>query len=361
MASSWPVHRIGATVLAVVVLAFAGWILQHFLLSIAWAAVLAIATWPIYVRWDERWGPARAAALLTLLVALCTALPLAWLSGIAVHEFRVLGAWLAAVDQTGLAFPEALAGLPVVVVEPLRAWWNDTLAQPSGPIGWLKPALMERLAGHSMTLKGIALNAVHRTTAFAFSLVMLFFMYRDGRGFGGALLRLIRRGCGDAWAKRVAEAPRVVRATVDGLVLVGIGVGVLVGIGGWIAGFPSPVILVVLTAAAAVIPFAAPLVFGAAALWLAGNGAVAPAIAFFAWAALVMFIADHFVRPKIIGEGARLPFWAVLFGVLGGVETFGLIGLFLGPIAMALLAEWWRAEAADWREPDAPSTRMSDE
>ena len=153
-----------------------------------------------------------------------------------------------------------------------------------------------------------------------------------------------------AWAKRVAEAPRVIRTTVDGLVLVGIGVGILVGIAGWLAGFPSPVILGLLTAAAATIPFAAPIVFGVAVLWLAANGAMISATIFLAWCGAVMFVADHFVRPKIIGDAAQLPFWAVLFGVLGGVETFGLIGLFLGPVAMALLCQWWRTEAADWSE-----------
>jgi predicted PurR-regulated permease PerM len=350
MTTVWPLHRIGATILAIVVLAFAGWILQHFLLSIAWAAVLAVATWPIYAKWEVRWGPALAATFLTIIVAVSSVIPLVWLSGVALHEFHALIAWLKVIDKTGFAFPEALARLPSIVAEPLREWWTNTLAVPNGPTEWLRPALAERLAGTSNLLKGVALSAVHRTAAFAFALIMLFFVYRDGRGFGGALLRLIRHACGDAWAMRVAEAPRVVRATVDGLVLVGIGVGVLIGIAGWIAGFPSPALLAVLTAAAATIPFAAPVIFGGAALWLAGNGVIAPAIAFLAFSGAVMFIADHFVRPNIIGEGARLPFWAVLFGVLGGVETFGLIGLFLGPIAMALLAEWWRAEAADSSE-----------
>ncbi|MEO8137221.1 MAG: AI-2E family transporter [Betaproteobacteria bacterium] len=354
MTTSWPIHRIGATVLALVVLAFAAWILQHFLLPIAWAGVLAVATWPLYVKWEARWGPGVAAAALTCVVTLCTLIPLAWLSGVAMHELHALISWLKGVDTTGFAFPEALGRLPMVVVEPLREWWNDTLALPRGPGEWLRPTLAEHVAGTQGILKGVALSAIHRVAALAFALVMLFFAYRDGRSFGGALLRLIRRTCGDAWAARVAEAPRVIRATVDGLVLVGIGVGILIGIAGWVAGFPSPVILGFLTAAAATIPFAAPVVFGGAVLWLAANGAMISAAAFLGWCALVMFVADHFVRPKIIGDAARLPFWAVLFGVLGGVETFGLIGLFLGPIAMALLSQWWRTEAADWSEPEEP-------
>jgi predicted PurR-regulated permease PerM len=351
MGESWPAHRIGATLVSVIVLAFAAWILQHFLLPIAWSGVLAVATWPLFERWERRWNSSTAAALLTGAVAFCTALPLIWLSGIALHELHAFVAWLKVVDTTGFAFPETLARLPSPLVDPMREWWSDTLAVPHGPSEWLRPALAERVAGTSALLKEVALGAVHRTAALAFALVMLFFAYRDGRDFGGALLRLIRRSCGEPWARRVAEAPRVVRATVDGLVLVGIGVGVLIGAGGWAAGFPSPVMLGLLTAAAATIPFAAPIVFGGAALWLGASGAVAAALAFLGWSGAVMFVADHFVRPKIIGDGAKLPFWAVLFGVLGGVEAFGLIGLFLGPVGMALLAQWWRAEAADWSAP----------
>ena len=351
MASTfWPIHKVGATVLAVAVLAFAAWVLQHFLLPIAWAGVLAVATWPLYLKWEPRWGRTGAAAALTCVVALCTLLPLAWLSGLALHEVHAFLSWLKSVDKTGFAFPESLARLPAMVVDPLREWWTNTLAVPQGPSEWLRPALAEHVAGNRGLLKGIALGAIHRLAALAFALVMLFFAYRDGRSFGGALLRLIRRTCGEAWAKRVGEAPRVIRATVDGLVLVGIGVGALVGIAGWLAGFPSPVILGLLTAAAATIPFGAPIVFGGAVLWLAATGTVVAATAFLAWCAIVMFVADHIVRPKIIGDAARLPFWAVLFGVLGGVETLGLIGLFLGPVAMALLCQWWRTEAGDWSD-----------
>ena len=351
MANTWPVNRIGATALAIIVLAFAAWILQRFLLSIAWAGVLAIATWPLFVKLENRWGPTVASSLATTFVAICTIIPLAWLSSVAFHEIHALIAWLKKVDETGFVFPEALARLPAFVATPLREWWENTLAVPHGPTEWLRPTVVEHLRGSSTLFRHVAGSTIHRIAALSFALVMLFFMYRDGRGFGGSLLHFIRQTCGDAWSKRVGDAPRVIRATVDGLVLVGIGVGVLIAIAGWLAGFPSPALLAVLTAAAAVVPFAAPIVFGSATLWLLANGPLLPALVFLGWSVAVLFVADHFIRPKIIGEGARLPFWAVLFGVLGGVEVFGLIGLFLGPVAMARLSEWWRTEAADWADP----------
>src|SRR5690348_12328740 len=120
MSTAWPAHRIGATALAILVLAFAAWILQHFVLSIAWAGVLAIATWPIYFRSAQRFGPSRAAGLVPAAVAACTILPLVWLSAISVHEIHAFGVWMKSVDQTGFAFPESLARLPQSVAVPLR-------------------------------------------------------------------------------------------------------------------------------------------------------------------------------------------------------------------------------------------------
>ena len=97
-----------------------------------------------------------------------------------------------------------------------------------------------------------------------------------------------------------------------------------------------------MTAVAAMIPFGAPLVFGAASLLLLAKGAALAAAIVFAFGLAVVFIADHFIRPVLIGGSTRLPFLWVLFGILGGVETWGLLGLFLGPAIMAALMLLWR-------------------
>ena len=82
-------------------------------------------------------------------------------------------------------------------------------------------------------------------------------------------------------------------------------------------------------------------------LLLASNGFVGAAIAVLVAGSLVLFVADHFVRPLIIGEGAKLPFLWVLLGILGGIESFGLVGIFLGPALMAALVSVWRSWVAD--------------
>jgi predicted PurR-regulated permease PerM len=94
------------------------------------------------------------------------------------------------------------------------------------------------------------------------------------------------------------------------------------------------------------IPFAAAFVIGLAALVLLGGAGFGPAIGVVSAGAAVVFVADHFVRPKLIGDATKLPFLWVLLGILGGVESFQLLGLFLGPAVMAALMLLWRELAA---------------
>jgi predicted PurR-regulated permease PerM len=175
-----------------------------------------------------------------------------------------------------------------------------------------------------------------------FTLLTLFFLLRDGEAISGQLYRAATRAFGDRGGIVATQAAASVHATVDGLVLVGIGEGVLIGFGYWVAGVPHPTLLGALTAVAAMVPFGAPLVFGVAALILLAQGALGPAIGVVALGIIVTFVADHFVRPVIIGGATRLPFLWVLLGILGGIETFGIIGLFVGPAVMSVLMLLWR-------------------
>jgi predicted PurR-regulated permease PerM len=133
-----------------------------------------------------------------------------------------------------------------------------------------------------------------------------------------------------------------VRGTIDGLVLVGLGEGVVLTIAYLILGVPHPLLLGTLTGIAAIIPFGAPLLFCLGAALLAGAGQAGAAITLVVFGFLIVFLADHFLRPFLIGGATRLPFLWVLIGILGGVERLGLLGLFVGPATMAALMLLWR-------------------
>src|SRR5205085_417510 len=175
-----------------------------------------------------------------------------------------------------------------------------------------------------------------------FTLLTLFFLYLHGEALTISLNTLCLNLFGEPGETYLLHAVGAVRATVNGLVIVGLAEGLLLGVAYWICGLPHPALLGALTGVLAMIPFAAPIVFGGAALVLLTQGSTGAAIALFAFGCIVLFIADHFVRPVIIGGAAKLPFLWVLLGILGGLEVFHLLGLFLGPTIMALVIALWR-------------------
>jgi predicted PurR-regulated permease PerM len=175
-----------------------------------------------------------------------------------------------------------------------------------------------------------------------FTIATIFFLYQHGEDLSRKTLGLLNRLTGESGTRYGSQAAVAIRATVSGLVLVGLAEGLLIGISYVLAAAPHPALLGLLTGVLAMIPFAAPLIFGAVALVLMAKGSMIAGVSVFAFGMLVLFIGDHFVRPKIIGDAVKLPFLWVLLGILGGVEVFGLIGLFVGPALMALVMTLWR-------------------
>jgi predicted PurR-regulated permease PerM len=119
--------------------------------------------------------------------------------------------------------------------------------------------------------------------------------------------------------------------------------GVIIGSAYLMAGVPNPLLFALLTIAFAMIPLGAWVVFTSAALLLVvQGGSVFAATAVFFFGAFVMVIGDMFVWPNLVGNQARLPFLAALIGIFGGLQTFGLIGLFVGPMILGALWIVWR-------------------
>lgn len=336
------VRQTASAILALVLIGLGVYTLWHFLSALVWAGIFAIALWPLYRRMINRFGTGRynvgMPLIFTLGVALVFIAPLIVVGIQLSHETRAATGWLRDVETNGLPEPDIVRNLPVLQGQ-VEEWWQQNLADPGSA-----RELIERLTrGHMADVsRTIVIQMARRITVFAFTLLTLFFLFRNGESVLGQVRRAIIRLFGPGGERVSVRMVESVHGTVDGLVLVGLGVGVILGVIYIFAGVPQPVLFGMITAVAAMIPLAAPVVFSIAALLLLAQGSVAWGIAVFASGVLVTFIADHFIRPALIGGTTKLPFLWVLLGILGGVESWGLIGLFLGPAVMSALILLWR-------------------
>jgi len=349
-------QRIARVVLAIALVGLGGWILHRFLAALAWAGVLAIALWPLYRRVARAFPGGKegilAPLLATLLIGLVFTVPFVYVMIEGAHEIRLVVHFLAEAQQNGMPVPDWIPQLPVVG-HMIEGWWRDNLSDPNAAralLGRLNP----RSVAESARLYGA--EVVHRLIIFGFTLLTLFFLFRHGILFSKQLVRLSDRLLGPDGERIGRHMVQAVLATVNGLVLVGLAEGAVMGVAYIVAGLPHPVSTAALTGVLAVIPFGAPVAFGAAALYLAAMGSTIAGAAVFCFGLVVVFVADHAVRPVIIGGAARLPFLWVLLGILGGLETFGIIGLFLGPAVMAALISLWR----DWTETPGAGSPLNE-
>jgi len=344
-------QRLALYILIAALVVLGAWTMRHFVDALAWAVILAIATWPWYEKWSKRigkkpdhWLPAIA---FTLLVALVLIVPLVSGAIVAAREGVGLLRHYAEAPDSPITLPSWLAQLPLVG-DWLTELWNENFGQPTGAAH----AMTQMTQGHIPIMewtRAVGLQLLRRVVVFAFTLLSLFFVYLHGLSLANDIRRISQRLFGPTVQPMLSHAVIAIRATVDGVVMVAVAEGAIMSAVYGVVGVPHPILFGAITGVLAMVPFAAPIAFGAVALGIGMQGNVAAAIGIIVVGALLLFIVDHFVRPVIIGNAARLPFLWVLLGILGGVESFGLVGLFIGPTLMAALCSLWR----DWAQQAA--------
>jgi predicted PurR-regulated permease PerM len=335
-------QRVASATLYAVMVALAVWVIRDFVPAIAWACVIAIVLWPA-LDWIEEHSLFKGrttliATVLTIAIGLLFLLPAGIGIAQAAAEAHDLIDWARGVQENGIPVPDFVQHLPFGAAQ-IAAWWQDNLAQPLRD----SPAMKGLHGGAVVTFgRHFGARAAHALMLFGFMLVTLFVIFQAGPRLSCSLMKGVRRAFGYDGMHLVERMAAAVRGTVSGLVVVGIGEGALLLVAYMLTGVPHAALLGLVTAIAAMLPFCAPVVFCGAALWLfIVQGAPVPAIGLALFGFVVVFIAEHFVRPVLIGSSARLPFLLVLFGILGGAETFGLLGLFIGPALMTVLMVLW--------------------
>ena len=280
----------------------------------------------------EFFGTNSSEAVRTLAVGVVLFLPV----GLAIHqaaqEGQTLVQSLASIREHGLPAPEWLSNMPFG--EHGARWWKANLSDPKAASELLGSNLdKEAQAAWSRALGG---QVLHRMFLFVLALIALFIILRNGAWISNRMLETADKILGDPGELLASKMVETVRGTVSATAIVAVAAYV-------IAGVPSPLLFALLTIAFAMVPLGAWVIFTSAALLLAvQGGSVFAATGVFLVGAVVMLIGDIFVWPKLVGNHARLPFLAALIGIFGGLQTFGLIGLFVGPMILGALWIVWR-------------------
>jgi len=315
------------------------WVLSPFLAALAWAGILAYVTWPLHQRVCRRLrGRDNLAALLmTLAVTATLLLPLVWGMFAVAADVAAASAALRQVTAHGLP------PLPVGV----HAWpggdWIVAQYQrvQADPV-WVRAQIDALGFTHTTALKLLAGSVGRNMAKFGLAVFALFFLYRHGVSVLTQFRGVATRWLGEAARGYIQAVGVTVRAVVFGIVLTALAQGVLAGLGYWVAGLAAPALWGVITALVSLIPFVGPVVWIGLSLTLLANGESGAALGLFLWGALVVSWVDNLIRPLVISGPTRIPFLLVFLGVLGGLHAFGLIGLFLGPVLLAVSVAIWR-------------------
>jgi predicted PurR-regulated permease PerM len=340
-------QRVATTIVDITLVVLGFWVLSGFFGALAWAVVLALASWPLYERFKLLFSARRHGVVVPLLFTILIALVFIVPFGVAVvevwREMKSVMHWVTDAEYGGIPVPATIGRLPFISQQ-ITDWWNANLTAPGAVTELLGHASSAQFARLTQEIGAIL---ARRLTFFLFTVLTLFFLFRDGVSLARRFRTLCYRLLGRPGEHLATLTVSAVRSTADGLVLVGLGEGAVLGIAYTIFGAPHPALLAAFTGLLAMIPFGAPIIFTAASLYLLIDGNVGAAIGLSVYGWVVIGIADHAIRPILIGGAAKLPFLWVLLGIFGGLETFGLVGLFLGPAIMAALVSLWR----EWTDP----------
>ncbi|HLS42258.1 MAG TPA: AI-2E family transporter [Paenalcaligenes sp.] len=317
--------------------------LKDFLVPVLGALIIGLASWPLYKRLLAQCNHRHtlAATLALLVVILVLVVPLSMALSFAIQEASSFIGWALAANRYGMPVPEWISALPLVG-DRLSESWETYLGEPHA-LGTLVELVSGEHLGniYRMVLSATG-NVFHLLLSLLFLLITLFFVYKDGDRLLAQLDIVGERVLPGRWRRFSRVVPATVNSTVTGMTLIAIGEGVILGIAYWIAGVPSPVLLGVITGFMALIPGGAPLSFTLVSLYLVGSGELVAGIGLFLWGSIELFIVDKTLRPRLVGGPVKLPFLPTFFGLVGGVKTMGFVGLFIGPVLMALLVAIWR-------------------
>lgn len=334
-------QRITQTCLTLILLLFGLYTIRAFVPSLIWGVIFAIACWPLYIKAKKFWPYQKPDFILPLIFSLVVTFlfmfPFTIIAVEVTKDIQATFEWAIHASHDGVAPPEWLKNIPFAQ-DTILNWWNSNLADPQSASNLLSNL---HLSHGVYVTQQIGAQLFHRGLLFLFAIITLFFLFKDGESVVRQCLRGSRLLFGQQGENIAKQMIASVHGTVSGLVLVGLGQGVILGFTYYFLGIPHAALFGIITAIAAMIPFCPLIAIAMVAITALLKVSSIAAISVVIIGCIVVFIADHFIRPALIGGSTKLPFIWVLIGILGGLESWGMIGLFIGPAIMAALMMLW--------------------
>ena len=342
--ASIDITRIVLFVLVIgVLLAGSAWTLLPFLTGMIWATTIAIATWPALLRLQRLTGGRRplAVAIMTLLVLLVFVAPFALAISTLLDAAHRSPAVMNDFLSHGLGPPPAwVANIPLL--RPLVERWQSVAAGgPEALAVTVQPYARSAAAWTIAATGGLGRTIV----LMLLTVVLVTILYARGETAAGAILAFARRLGGETGERTVRLAGQAIRSVALGIVVTALVQSLVAGVGLWFCGVPHPGLLTAIAfilgiAQLGPVPVLAPAVF-----WLYWSGRAGWALALLIWS-LPTAALDNVMRPLLIRRGVQLPLLLIVAGVIGGLISFGVVGLFVGPVVLAAtytLAKDWIA------------------
>ncbi|MGZ8192666.1 MAG: AI-2E family transporter [Methylobacter sp.] len=334
-------------------------VLREFLFTLTWAFIIAYVMWPPYrlLRRQLKGRATLSAGVMTGIIAVVIFLTVYWLAAMLQVETKIAYQTLAYNFMQGpLRLPDFISHIPGLG-NYLQEWLdrlNNDRTEVAGQLAnWARQWLGEvarflgGIGGYVMKLGVI--------------LITVFFCFRDGDEVLRQLHQGLVRFLGKYQNVYLQAAGDTTRAVVYGLVLAALAQGIVAGLGYAVAGVKAPVLFGAITALLALLPMGATLVWIPIGITLILTDQLGPGIGLLLWGFLVVSTVDNVIRPIVISGASRVPFLVVLFGVLGGLTAFGMVGLFLGPVILSVLLAVWQAWLKQQRQDETMAEDFGEE
>jgi predicted PurR-regulated permease PerM len=335
--------RVTLAVLSILLL-IAGtlWVLRLFLGALVWATMLVVSTWPVMKSVEARLGRRRApaVAVMTVTMLLLLIVPLWVAIATLIGSADEAAALARRLLESGLPqSPSWLARLPLVGGRVEAAWARASEAGPQGLAGTLAPYVGEATRWVLGKLGSVGGTVVQ----FLLVVVLSAILYANGETSASGVRRFGRRLAGSRGENAVVLAGQAIRGVALGVGATAVVQTVLGSLGLLLAGIPFVTVLSAVMLLLCIAQLGPSLVLLPAVAWMYWRGEATWATILLVWAAVVQVL-DNVLRPVLIRRGADLPLLLIFAGVVGGLLGFGLVGIFVGPVVLAvaytLLQAW---------------------